>query len=39
VRFVEAERDWALNAKRYLPVYQLLAQKSPTSRAMVAAKL
>ena len=39
VRFVEAERDWALNAKRYLPVYQVLAQKSPTSRAMVAAKL
>ncbi len=38
-RFVEAERDWALNAKRYLPVYQVLAQKTPTSRAMVAARL
>ena len=38
-RFVEAERDWALNAKRYLPVYQSLAKICTTSRAMVAARL
>lgn len=36
-RFVERERDWALNARRYLPVYQRLAHKSGHSRAILAA--
>jgi PEP-CTERM/exosortase A-associated glycosyltransferase len=34
-RFVEAERDWASNAKRYLPVYQKVARKSTVSGNMV----
>jgi PEP-CTERM/exosortase A-associated glycosyltransferase len=33
-RFVEAERDWARNARRYLPFYQSLAQKRERPRAM-----
>jgi PEP-CTERM/exosortase A-associated glycosyltransferase len=37
-RFVECERDWALNARRYLPVYQRVAQKSMASRGMVPAE-
>ncbi|HEY0270628.1 MAG TPA: TIGR04063 family PEP-CTERM/XrtA system glycosyltransferase [Sphingomonas sp.] len=28
VRFVEQERDWAVNVRRYLPVYQTLSHKS-----------
>jgi PEP-CTERM/exosortase A-associated glycosyltransferase len=37
-RFVETERDWAINARRYLPVYQSLARKSVHPHAMVAAR-
>jgi PEP-CTERM/exosortase A-associated glycosyltransferase len=36
-RFVEQERDWASNARRYLPVYQKVARKSMVSPAMVPA--
>lgn len=36
-RFVEEERDWASNAKRYLPVYQRVARKSTVSAIMVPA--
>ncbi|WBO22178.1 TIGR04063 family PEP-CTERM/XrtA system glycosyltransferase [Sphingomonas abietis] len=36
-RFVERERDWASNAKHYLPVYQRVAQKSIVPAAMVPA--
>jgi glycosyltransferase involved in cell wall biosynthesis len=32
--FVERERDWALNAKHYLPVYQRLAEKSGKTRGL-----
>lgn len=35
--FVERERDWAANARRYLPVYQKVAQKSMSSRTMMPA--
>jgi PEP-CTERM/exosortase A-associated glycosyltransferase len=37
LRFVEQERDWALNARRYLPVYQKLAQKSVIPRSILVA--
>jgi len=33
-RFVETERDWALNARRYLPVYQALADKGRNGRGI-----
>jgi len=36
-RFVEQERDWASNAKRYLPVYQRVARKSTVSAIMATA--
>ena len=36
-RFVEQERDWAANAKRYLPVYQRVAQKRMVSSIMAPA--
>lgn len=36
-RFVEEERDWASNAKRYLPVYQRVARKGPASAIMMPA--
>jgi PEP-CTERM/exosortase A-associated glycosyltransferase len=36
-RFVEQERDWASNAKRYLPVYQRVARKSTVSAMMAVA--
>ena len=36
-RFVETERDWAHNARRYLPFYQRLAQKSGHKRGMTTA--
>ncbi|WP_454887157.1 TIGR04063 family PEP-CTERM/XrtA system glycosyltransferase [Sphingomonas oryzagri] len=36
-RFVEGERDWASNAKRYLPVYQRVARKSTVSAIMMPA--
>jgi PEP-CTERM/exosortase A-associated glycosyltransferase len=36
-RFVEQERDWASNAKRYLPVYQRVAQKRMVSAGMIPA--
>jgi PEP-CTERM/exosortase A-associated glycosyltransferase len=37
VRFVERERDWAVNARRYLPVYQTLSHKSVKPRSLMAA--
>jgi len=37
-RFVEEERDWASNAKRYLPVYQRVARKSTASAIMMPAE-
>jgi len=37
LHFVERERDWALNARRYLPVYQNLTQKGVTSRPILVA--
>jgi PEP-CTERM/exosortase A-associated glycosyltransferase len=36
-RFVERERDWSSNAKRYLPVYQKVARKSTVSGIMMPA--
>jgi PEP-CTERM/exosortase A-associated glycosyltransferase len=36
VRFVEQERDWAVNARRYLPVYQTLSHKSVKPRPLMA---
>ena len=38
-RFVEQERDWASNAKRYLPVYQRVAQKRMVSAIMLPAEV
>jgi PEP-CTERM/exosortase A-associated glycosyltransferase len=38
-RFVERERDWALNARRYLPVYQRVAQKCMVPRGMTPAEV
>jgi PEP-CTERM/exosortase A-associated glycosyltransferase len=37
--FVEQERDWASNAKRYLPVYQRVAQKRMVSAIMLPAEV
>ena len=37
-RFVEEERDWASNAKRYLPVYQRVARKSAVSAIKASAE-
>jgi PEP-CTERM/exosortase A-associated glycosyltransferase len=34
VAYVRAERDWAVNAKRYLPVYHLLTGKRPVLRGL-----
>jgi PEP-CTERM/exosortase A-associated glycosyltransferase len=36
-RFVEQERDWASNARRYLPVYQRVTRKSTVSGMMMPA--
>jgi PEP-CTERM/exosortase A-associated glycosyltransferase len=38
-RFVEQARDWASNAKRYLPVYQRVAQKRMVSAIMLPAEV
>lgn len=38
-RFVEIERDWAQNARRYLPVYQRLTQMKRPSHVMATAGL
>jgi PEP-CTERM/exosortase A-associated glycosyltransferase len=37
LRFVDRERDWKLNVRRYLPVYQRMAQKHVKSGPMLAA--
>jgi PEP-CTERM/exosortase A-associated glycosyltransferase len=37
VRFVERERDWAVNVRRYLPVYQTLSQNSVKPRPLMVA--
>jgi PEP-CTERM/exosortase A-associated glycosyltransferase len=38
-RFVEVERDWAQNARRYLPVYQRLTELKRSSHVMATAGL